>query len=115
MVHIQLSTFAAAALCLSSTVLAHDGQAGGHVNRNARHLAYKARRQNIATPTATNAPPLSAITSGMPTETPTTLFTTFAPGATPPIAGAPPLPSRKFSSPPLFSVFFFFFFDEKWY
>jgi len=42
---------------------------------------------------ANGAPPLSSITSGMPTGTPLPVSPTYAPGATPPIPGAPPLPS----------------------
>lgn len=38
-------------------------------------------------------PPLSEITSGMPTQGTVTMFTSFAAGATPPVSGAPPLPS----------------------
>src|SRR5258708_36687858 len=39
-------------------------------------------------------PPLSEITSGMPAQGTVTPFTTFTAGATPPVSGAPPLPSR---------------------
>ncbi|KAF8329453.1 uncharacterized protein EI90DRAFT_2997168 [Cantharellus anzutake] len=38
-------------------------------------------------------PPLSQITSGMPLQGTVNMFTTFSAGATPPVAGAPPLPS----------------------
>lgn len=97
MVNVKLSAIAAAALCVSSAV-AH----GDHEhNNNKRHAEYLARR-NMAIrgpaviPTVTAAagvPALSQITSGMPVATPPPAFTTFAAGATPPVTGAPPLPS----------------------
>ncbi|KAF8589024.1 carbohydrate esterase family 4 protein [Ramaria rubella] len=45
--------------------------------------------------TATNPiiPPLSALTSGEPSQATPTFSATFTPGASPPVAGAPPLPT----------------------
>jgi len=89
MVKLQLTTLASVALCLSATALAHHNPAN-----NKRHAEYLERRQNVApTPAVSGIPPLSAISSGMPTATPSPLFTSFAPGATPPVSGAPPLPT----------------------
>jgi hypothetical protein len=46
-------------------------------------------------PTGPNGvPPLSLISSGMPTGTPSPVATTYTPGATPPISGAPVLPAQ---------------------
>lgn len=95
MVNFQLSAFATVALCLSSTAFAHRGDHGLDVNK--RHAAYLARRQAAngaaPSPAVSGIPALSAITSGMPVATPSPLFTSFAPGATPPVSGAPPLPT----------------------
>ena len=45
-------------------------------------------------PTGPNGvPPLSFISSGMPPGTPSPVVSTYAPGATPPISGAPALPA----------------------
>ncbi|KAL0947857.1 hypothetical protein HGRIS_010494 [Hohenbuehelia grisea] len=44
--------------------------------------------------TGTGIPPLSSITSGMPTQATLAPSVTFTPGASPPVSGAPPLPSR---------------------
>ncbi|KAH9000093.1 carbohydrate esterase family 4 protein [Lactarius akahatsu] len=45
-------------------------------------------------PTGQNGvPPLSMISSGMPTGTSSPLASTYTPGATPPVPGAPPLPT----------------------
>ena len=50
-------------------------------------------------PTGLNGvPPLSLISSGMSTGTSSPLASTYTPGATPPISGAPPLPTRCTSS-----------------
>ncbi|KAJ3558568.1 hypothetical protein NP233_g11486 [Leucocoprinus birnbaumii] len=43
--------------------------------------------------TATNAPPLASITMGMPTQATLAISSTYAKGATPPISGAPHLPT----------------------
>ncbi|KAF8552420.1 hypothetical protein OG21DRAFT_128302 [Imleria badia] len=45
------------------------------------------------TPVGTTIPPLSQITSGMPTPTTLPVTTTYSHGATPPISGAPTLPT----------------------
>ncbi|KAF9218974.1 glycoside hydrolase/deacetylase [Gyrodon lividus] len=45
------------------------------------------------TPVGTDIPPLSQITSGMPTPSTLPVTATYPPGATPPISGAPTLPS----------------------
>jgi len=102
------------ALSLLAVANAHAGSEHGTYGRHA-HLAHK--RQNnaaaagssvapasvaAATPTATPAPAatgpngvpaLSAISSGMPTGADLPASTIYPPGATPSIAGAPPLPS----------------------
>lgn len=100
MVNAKLSAITAVAICASS-VFAH----GDHSN-NRRHAEYLARREKgiqgnypRVVPTVTAAsevPPLSMITSGMPTATPSPAFTTFAAGATPPVKGAPVLPAGMF-------------------
>jgi hypothetical protein len=54
------------------------------------------------------APPLSLISSGMPSGTPSPLVSTYAAGATPPIPGAPPLPTPCTSHPSLLPSRFFF-------
>ncbi|KAG8860302.1 chitin deacetylase [Tulasnella sp. 330] len=55
----------------------------------------------VTTPTVpgTDIPPLSAIVSDAPIETPLSMFTTFAAGATPPLSGAPPLPTLTTFNP----------------
>lgn len=45
------------------------------------------------TPVGTTIPPLSQITSGMPTPSTLPVTTTYSHGATPPISGAPTLPT----------------------
>ncbi|KAG9042850.1 chitin deacetylase [Tulasnella sp. UAMH 9824] len=104
------------ALSAASIVVAHDGSV------RARHADYVKRREAIygrqavssSAPAATGAattsaapapavttptvagtviPPLEQITSGAPIETPLSMFTTFAAGATPPYSGAPALPT----------------------
>lgn len=81
-------------LALASVALAHGSN---DPTNNKRHAAYLQRMQmrDAAAPTAAvpGIPALSAITSGMPTATPSALFTSFAAGATPPVSGAPPLPT----------------------
>ncbi|KAF8311474.1 glycoside hydrolase/deacetylase [Clavulina sp. PMI_390] len=83
---VQFHQLAVAAALLSSTAFAH----------NERHAAYLRRQNTLTTtptPAVTGVPALASITSGMPTATPVSLFTTFTAGATPPISGAPPLPT----------------------
>ena len=48
---------------------------------------------SIPAATGTGIPPLSVISSGMPTRTSRAAVTTYTPGAQPPISGAPPLPT----------------------
>lgn len=45
--------------------------------------------------TGTSIPPLANITLGMPTQAPLAISSTYAPGATPPISGAPVLPTLR--------------------
>lgn len=100
----SLSVLTALILSIAPFVAAHgldsDYAKRGDANRRhaaafeaaeaARLLAARATGAPIATPTA---PPLSLISSGMPTETPSSLFTSYAPGATAPIPGATSLPA----------------------
>lgn len=115
MVRSSIAAFTALTLSFASICLAHlqeprAASAGRALHNNKRHAAYLARRQaggaqttsqptfTIPTPTQVpgmTIPALTDIKSGMPTETPATMFTTFAPGATPAISGAPPLPSGE--------------------
>jgi hypothetical protein len=50
-------------------------------------------------------PPLSLISFGMSTGTPSPVASSYAPGATPPISGAPVLPAACTSPPYPFRVF----------
>jgi hypothetical protein len=51
--------------------------------------------QPTTVPTGANGvPPLSLISSGMSSGTPSPVTATYAPGATPPIPGAPVLPAK---------------------
>ncbi|KDQ19200.1 carbohydrate esterase family 4 protein [Botryobasidium botryosum FD-172 SS1] len=97
----------ALALSFFSVVAATYGPAQGQ-----RHRDYVQRRQAAPTGTtnaaptpaapaptaltpATEIPPLAQITSGAPTQATEAMFTTFTAGATPPISGAPPLPTAS--------------------
>jgi hypothetical protein len=57
---------------------------------------------------ANGAPPLSLISSGMSTGVPSPVVSTYAPGATPPISGVPPLPTPCTSLIRVISPFFVF-------
>ena len=93
---------AAALFSLPALVVAHD--LNFHHARHAQHA--KRASSGSATPTATPAPqvtptgagtdipPLSSILSGAAPEATFPLTASFAAGATPPISGAPPLPTE---------------------
>ena len=59
----------------------------------------------VPVPSGTNGvPPLPLISSGMSTGTPSPVASTYAVGATPPVSGAPPLPTPCASLLPFFFV-----------
>lgn len=107
----SFSVFTALVLSIASVAQAHGANPPYQYGRredNRRHAAAASQRarQLAAAPTPTTpppsgatptAPPLSFISSGMPSEVPLSLFTTFTPGATAPIAGATPLPSGTYT------------------
>lgn len=111
--HNTLPVLTTLALSFAAIAQAHNG-GPVHAKREESNRRHAAARQlgvagglaatttsgpsgTIATPTA---PPLSRISSGMPSEVPLSLFTTFTPGASAPIAGATVLPSGKHFSCP---------------
>jgi len=75
-------------IILVSTVAAHKH---GHSHTDHKRHGALAGRQNPS-PTI----PLSSIVSGMPVQPTVSVFTSFAPGSTPPVVGAPLLPSFSF-------------------
>ena len=85
------STTASGAGASTTSVTSAAGSASG----SGTGMTGSGSSQSTPVPTGTNGvPPLSLISSGMPPGTPSPVAATYAPGATPPIPGAPVLPAK---------------------